>query len=203
MKKSNSQKPQDSQNEFTILSEKNRYGFKRFKQTFLNLYVSLKFIYLILVVLLFTIVLSVFIPSLSLNDNIVAVRASFSSIIGYLLESTTSKISANNRFLLYKNTTVGMLSLLCAIIITIALFLDIESNNASLILIKNTLLSSISFLICSVKRCVSNSSSGADGCLPKDKNQTDFAFRCESKEKAALDNEKEKISLDDEKEQNK
>ena len=118
-----------------------------------DIYPSVKFLYIILFILISAIGYSAFDDNLVSNDNMVVLRASFSSILGYMLEAGTSKIICENRYVKLKCRIVGGMAIWCCVIILIAHIMDLNTDNSSLIVIKNTLLSSIGFLISSAKAC--------------------------------------------------
>lgn len=90
-------------------------------------------------------------PELDATGNLVTIRTIFSSIAGYILEESTKTCSSNSRLLKNKILLVGTFAIIALIVITASYIIDIDVNNASLILIKNLLFSSIGFLISASK----------------------------------------------------
>ena len=127
--------------------------FDKCKEYTSDMYPSLKFLYVILFILVSAIGWSVFDKNLVSNDNMVVLRAAFSSILGYMLEASTSKIVCEDKCVKMKCRIVGGVAVWCCIVILIAHTIDLTTDNSSLILIKNTLLAAIGFLISSAKAC--------------------------------------------------
>lgn len=97
--------------------------------------------------------ISVFVPSLTTDGNIVIIRSSFSAIIGYLLESASKKIVCGGKQLAIRNFTIGLIAIIITIVIMMASLAAINMYDPSLILLKNTLSSCIGFLISSSESC--------------------------------------------------
>ena len=128
----------------------------KFKEYASDIYPSVKFLYVILFILISAIGYSAFDNNLVSNDNMVVLRAAFSSILGYMLEAGTSKIICEDKCVKLKCRIVGGMAIWCCMIVLIAHIMNLNTDNSSLIVIKNTLLATIGFLISTAKACGKN-----------------------------------------------
>lgn len=118
------------------------------------IYITYKILFTICMLSFFTIIVSVFDPNLDATGNLVIIRTAFSSIIGFLLESSTKTVMiCNDKSTTFRNTVVGIVSILITIVIIICYVYEIDPDNPSLILLKNVLFSCIGFLISASKDC--------------------------------------------------
>lgn len=125
----------------------------RIAKRFLSLYSSSKFLLILCFMCLIFICISVFVPALTTDGNIVIIRSSFSAIIGYLLESASKKLVCGDKQLAIRNFTIGIIAIIITIVIMMASLAAINIYDPSLVLLKNTLSSCIGFLISSSKSC--------------------------------------------------
>lgn len=124
-----------------------------FKKNFSKIYISSKFLFIIAFFSFLMISISIFIPNLTAMDNVVTIRTVFSSIIGWILESTSREMLCNDKSLLLRNYVIGLLALSILMLLGLSIYFSINVNNPSLILLKNTLFSAVGFLISSSKNC--------------------------------------------------
>lgn len=136
---------------FEILKKQLIFILKKIDRYFSELHVSSKFLFIITFISLIIISISIFIPNLDTTNNLSTIRTLFSSLIGWLLEKST-KFICNNKFSKIKNYCVGSISLITLLVLLLAITNNINDNH-SLILLKNTLFSSIGFLISSSQSC--------------------------------------------------
>lgn len=129
------------------------YISKLSKNFFSSMYISSKFLFIIATFSLFLISCSVFIPNLDATDNLVTIRTVFSSITGWILESSSRKIICNDRDLLVRNYIVGSFATIILFVLALSIYFSADVNNPSLLLLKNTLFSSVGFLISSSQSC--------------------------------------------------
>lgn len=120
---------------------------------FISLYSSSKFLLILCFMCLTFICISVFVPNLTTDGNIVIIRSSFSAIIGYLLESASKKIVCGNKQLAIRNITIGVIAVIITLVIMLSSLASIDMYDPSLVLLKNTLSSCIGFLISSSESC--------------------------------------------------
>lgn len=99
------------------------------------------------------IAVSAFDPNLDATGNVVTVRTLFSSIIGFVLESSSRKVLCDDTFVMLKNYTTGLLSIAIVLILGATIVFSVDVNNPSLILLKNILFSCVGFLISTSKEC--------------------------------------------------
>lgn len=116
------------------------------KNFFHGLNLNCRFLALLLTLAFPIICLSIFDHELDANGSLVAVRTAFSTIIGYLLQKSTSTITTDSKLLKNKTIIVGVLAIVSLIIVSFSYIFDTNINNPSLALIKNLLFSSIGFL---------------------------------------------------------
>ena len=118
------------------------------------IYVTYKVIFIICMLSFISIIVSVFDNNLEASGNLASIRSTFSSIIGLLLEDNTkSKIVCNDKNMFFRNLVVGIISIVIVMVVIICYIYNIDTNNSSLILLKNVLASCIGFLISASKDC--------------------------------------------------
>ena len=126
---------------------------EKLKTFYSSLFISMKFIYLLLLIFLVMLSISILSNDTFNDNNMIIVRSAFSSIIGFILENSSRKFLCGDKHNHYKILIVGSITLIITIIISFSYFFNIDYYNPSLILIKNTLLSCIGFLISSSRDC--------------------------------------------------
>lgn len=118
------------------------------------IHITYKILFVISMLTFFTIIISVFDTSLDDYGNLVIIRTVFSSIIGFLLESSTqSKAVCTGKVADFRNLTVGIVSIIITIVVIISYIYNFSSSNTSLILLKNILFSCVGFLISASGNC--------------------------------------------------
>lgn len=120
---------------------------------FKGIYITSKFLFVIGIMCFIIISFSVFIPELDATGNVVTIRTLFSSIVGFVLESSTRKLFCDDTFTMLKNCFIGVIAIIIIIILAATVVLSIDVNNPSLLLLKNTLFSCVGFLISTTKEC--------------------------------------------------
>ncbi|MGL4912271.1 MAG: hypothetical protein ACRC3Y_07540 [Romboutsia sp.] len=105
-----------------------------------------RFLTIIAVISFFVISISILNHNLDATGNLVTIRTAFSSIIGYILEKSTSSCNPDAKALKIKTLLVGSFSILSMIVIILSYVFNIPVDNPSLILFKNLFFSSIGFL---------------------------------------------------------
>lgn len=123
------------------------------KSSFKGVYISSVFLFVISIICFIVIGYSIFIPGLDATGNLVTIRTLFSSVIGFILETSTRKFSCNDSFIKLKNYFIGSLAILIIVLIALATVFSINVNNPSLILLKNLAFSCVGFLISATKDC--------------------------------------------------
>lgn len=119
-----------------------------------EIYITYKILFIIAMLTFGTIILSVFDNSLGESGNLVIIRTTFSSIIGFLLESSMkNKMICDGKVAEFRNWVVGIVSVIITIVIVMCYIIEIASSNASLILLKNVLFSCVGFLISACSSC--------------------------------------------------
>lgn len=119
-----------------------------------SMYISFKILLIVLLLCFFTIGSSIFNPFLDATGNLVTIRTIFSSIIGYVLESSTKQVIAcKKNAVVLRNIIVGFIAIGITIIIIFSYFYAVDVNNPSLLLFKNILFSCIGFLISASEKC--------------------------------------------------
>lgn len=119
-----------------------------------GIHITYKILFIISMLTFSTIIVSVFDNTLGEEGNLVIIRTIFSSIIGFLLESSTqNKTICNGKGADFRNITVGIVSIIITIVVISCYMLEIGNSNASLILLKNVLFSCVGFLISACSSC--------------------------------------------------
>lgn len=136
-----------------IFMNKIKEELKRIISYFNSSYISTRFLIVICLLCFTIIIVSIFIPIDNTNSNFDTIRFVFSSIMGYLLENVSHKISCKDESLHFRNFFLGFISLLIVLILLISLLLNVNLMNPSITLIINVLLSCIVFLIASSRKC--------------------------------------------------
>lgn len=116
------------------------------KSYFNSLDLSCKFLTFLVVLLFFIVSISALYPNLDTSNNLLAIQTTFSTIAGYILEKSTSSCSPDPKALRNKTMIVGIFSVCSTLIVILAYIFNINTDNPSLVLIKNLLYSSIGFL---------------------------------------------------------
>lgn len=128
--------------------------FKMLNKQWKPIYITYKILFVICIMSFLTIILSVYDTALDATGNLVIIRTVFSSIIGFLLESSTkSSMVCSDKSMGVRNLVVGIISIAITVVIIICYIIDTDPNNPSLILLKNILFSCIGFLISAGKDC--------------------------------------------------
>lgn len=120
--------------------------FSKLKEIFSTSETNCKFLMILILIAFPIICLSIFDPYLDATGNLVTIRTAFSTLIGYILQKSTSTISTDNKLFQQKTIFVGIIAMCSLVVVIFSYLLDTEVNNPSLILIKNLLFSSIGFL---------------------------------------------------------
>lgn len=134
---------------------------KRFKEALKSVeekwsknYIANKVLFIICMICFITILLSIFDTNLDATGNLVIIRTIFSSIVGYMLESSTrSEFVCSDQNAFIRNAVVSIVSIITTIAVILCYLYNIDPNNPSLILLKNVLFSCIGFLISASKSC--------------------------------------------------
>lgn len=117
-------------------------------------YIASKVLFFICMLCFATTLLSIFDMNLNASGNLVTIRTVFSSIVGYMLESSTSKKTVcNDKNAFFRNLVVAIISIASTVAIIFSYILNINPDNPSLILLKNSLFSCVGFLISASKMC--------------------------------------------------
>ena len=130
-------------------------GFFKLFQYWKSTYISFKILSILAFCSLLSIIISVFNNNLDANGNLVIIRHTFSSIIGYFLENTSKKVFiCTDEIIILRNLIVGIISITILIVTTLACFFNVNVNNPSLLLLKNILCSCVGFLISASETCI-------------------------------------------------
>ncbi|ATD55124.1 hypothetical protein [Clostridium chauvoei] len=129
--------------------------FLKFLGYWKSTYISFKMLSLLCFASMISIIVSVFNNDLDANGNLVIIRHTFSSIIGYFLENTTKKVFVcTDKVIILRNLIVGIIALIILFVVIFACIFDTNVNNPFLILLKNVLCSCIGFLISASENCI-------------------------------------------------
>ncbi|WP_195937837.1 hypothetical protein [Romboutsia sp. 1001713B170131_170501_G6] len=115
-------------------------------EVFLTLGLACKYLIILGVMCIIIICISIFNPHLDGAGNMVTIRNSFSSIVGYILERKTKICNSDKKLLKTKVVLVGTIAIICLSVIIGSYIFGIDANNPSLMLLKNLLFSCIGFL---------------------------------------------------------
>lgn len=130
--------------------------FEKFKSivkiSFKDVYITSKFLFMICIICFVIICCSIFIPGLNANENLATIRTLFSSVIGFILETSIRKIPCDDTFINLKNYFIGILAISIIILLPVSSKVPI-SDTPSLILLKNIVFSCVGFLISGTKNC--------------------------------------------------
>jgi hypothetical protein len=120
---------------------------------FNELELSCRFLTALALIGFFVISISILNAELDATGNLVTIRTAFSSIVGYILEKSTSSCNPDYKALKNKTLLVGSFAILSMLVIIFASIFNIPVGNPSLILLKNLFFSSIGFLTSSTGKC--------------------------------------------------
>lgn len=129
-------------------------ALKDFKERWQKNYITSKVLVIICMICFIAIIISVFDEDLEATGNLIIIRNVFSSVVGYMLESSTKSeflCADQNSFI--RNLVVSTISIITTLVIILCYIYGINPDNPSLILLKNILFSCIGFLISASKSC--------------------------------------------------
>lgn len=126
-------------------------SLNQIQEVFINLETNCKFLIILIVITFPVICLSIFNPNLDATGNLVTIRTSFSTLVGYILQKSTCTINSESKIFQNKTILVGLIAIVSLVVVIFSYIFSIDVNNPSLILIKNLLFSSIGFLTSSTK----------------------------------------------------
>ncbi|ENY99878.1 hypothetical protein HMPREF1092_03015 [Clostridium thermobutyricum] len=130
-------------------------NIQKLYSAFLKTYSSTRFLIIIFGICLILISISVFFD-INQNEGLITIRTIFASIIGFLIEISSSKVICNDRTTIIRNYIVGSVSLLIVFILILDIIYYVSPINPSLMLLRNTLFSCVGFLISCSKYCESD-----------------------------------------------
>lgn len=133
--------------------KKLREVFNVIQNYFSGMFISVKFIYLLLSIFFILLTLTMLFGNTASDDNVIVLRTAFSSLMGYVLENSTRKYICTDKGNQYKIFIVGSIALGITFIVFLSYVLRIDYYNPTLILFKNILFSCIGFLISTAKDC--------------------------------------------------
>lgn len=129
-------------------------ALKDFKERWSQNYIANKVLFIICMICFLTILISVFDKDLDATGNLVIIRTVFSSVVGFMLESSTrSEFICYDKSSFIRNLVISTISIITTLVVILCYIYGINSNNPSLILLTNILFSCIGFLISASKFC--------------------------------------------------